>query len=488
MFMSGNLVFGGNCISCCKPMFNYDKSYQLLRINKQLCSFSADSRFLALANQSNLIIKNTGTFDDYLTFVFDDIIEGMEWSPDSEYIVCYSFKKAVVQIFSISYPDWKFKLTEGSSGLENVMWTPDSRHIITLADLNVQLSIWSLIDHSVMYIQCLKSSATKGIEFSPNGKYLALIVTETGQDNVDIYKTRDWKLSRKLICEGLSSIDGLCWSPNNEAMGIWCSIDGQAKLIVYSTLTESYEGVFCSEDNKLTDQIALGNQFEEKLRGLEIVKWMPSGQLLAVSGHNEVVVLLNSLTWKPILQLRLEPTIKENNYLMRVFKECIIKDVKDINRPPDKTSASNEKHILEEVGNRPVNIPIVKTDILIGADLSAITVNIIDTMEFSSCGQYLALRHRVYPSTLWVWDIQTNGIDIFILQNTISTVKWNPIHPQLLIFTESFFIFEWNPRGVLCYRTPRGMTTLDARWHPSGDVVVLCGYNRAVIYPIHNDR
>ena len=60
----------------------------------------------------------------------------------------------------------------------------------------MQLCIWSLIDHSVTYIPNLKSSAVKGVEFSPNGKYLAVIVSENGQDNVDIYKTKDWKLSR----------------------------------------------------------------------------------------------------------------------------------------------------------------------------------------------------------------------------------------------------------------------------------------------------
>lgn len=53
----------------------YDSSCDVFRISKQLCSFSQDGRFLALANQTNLLIKNTGTFDDYLTFVFPDIIE-----------------------------------------------------------------------------------------------------------------------------------------------------------------------------------------------------------------------------------------------------------------------------------------------------------------------------------------------------------------------------------------------------------------------------
>lgn len=66
------------------------------------------------------------------------LFQYIEWSPDSEYILCASLKKAIVQVFSICYPDWKCKLTEGSAGLEQVTWSPDSRHIITTGDFNVR--------------------------------------------------------------------------------------------------------------------------------------------------------------------------------------------------------------------------------------------------------------------------------------------------------------------------------------------------------------
>ncbi|XP_031784335.1 WD repeat-containing protein WRAP73 isoform X2 [Nasonia vitripennis] len=350
----------------------------------------------------------------------------------------------------------------------------------------VELCIWSLIDHSVIHIEDLKSSTNKGFEFSPNGKHLAVIVSDNGQDTVEIYKTKDWKLSRKLICEGLACIDALCWSPNSEIICIWCAISGLAKMIIYSTVTESYEAIFQPDDNKRTlgskESLTSCNHFDEKLRGLELVKWMPSGQLLAISGHNETIVLLNCLTWNPTLQLRLEPIVKGGNYLSRVFKECILKESKDSNRATEKTPPSNDKHIMEEVGSRPVNIPIVKTVTYIGGDSSTLAIHTIDIMEFSACGQYLSIRHRIYPGALWVWDVRTNAVDIIILQNNISAIKWNPINPRLLIFTESTHMYEWNPDEISCSSTPRGMTVLDARWHPTSSIVALCGYNRAVIY------
>lgn len=46
------------------------------------------------------------------------------------------------------------------------------------------------------YIQNVKSSSFDKLRFSPNGDRLAIIVTENGQDIVEIYKTANWNISR----------------------------------------------------------------------------------------------------------------------------------------------------------------------------------------------------------------------------------------------------------------------------------------------------
>lgn len=63
----------------------------------------------------------------------------MEWSSNSEYILCMNIKRAIVQIYSIRYPQWKCKLIEGSAGLQAVTWSPDSKYIFTIADFNVSI-------------------------------------------------------------------------------------------------------------------------------------------------------------------------------------------------------------------------------------------------------------------------------------------------------------------------------------------------------------
>ena len=469
-------------------MANNDSSSEIFRLNKQLCFFSFDGKFLAVANQEKLFIKNSQTFNDCLIFNFSHTIEGVQWSPKSNYILCYNIKECVVQIFSIYHPEWEFKLTEGSTGLESAIWAPDNKHILTLASFKIQLSIWCLESHSVTYIQYLKSSPSKGIEFSPNGVYLAIIVNEGGQDNVDIYKTKDWQLSRKLICKGLASIDGFLWSPNSEILSIWCAINGLAKMIIYSMINESYEALFHPVDNRCiaTAEELLKQKFDENLRGLENVNWMPNGQFLAVSGHNETIVLLNCITWKPLLKLRLKPVVRECDYLIRVFKEIVKKDARELNSVKVVKNSGSGKHLIEEVSSRPINIPINRNETL-GIETYSSAINVIDILEFSSCGRYLAVRNRSYMRSLWIWDIRTNGIDILVLQNVISGVRWDPIHPRLLVFTESNFMIVWNPTRTICVKIPREMTVLDARLNPNSNIAILVGYNRATTYCFEKD-
>lgn len=65
--------------------------------------------------------------------------------------------------------------------------------------LQIQISIWNLENQTVSHVQNLKTSAFDKLHFNPDGKKLAVIVTKEGQDNVEIYRTDNWKLSRVSI-------------------------------------------------------------------------------------------------------------------------------------------------------------------------------------------------------------------------------------------------------------------------------------------------
>jgi hypothetical protein len=46
-----------------------------------------------------------------------DKISYIEWAPDSEYLLCGLFKRAIVQAWSVTQPEWTCKIDEGSIGI-----------------------------------------------------------------------------------------------------------------------------------------------------------------------------------------------------------------------------------------------------------------------------------------------------------------------------------------------------------------------------------
>lgn len=232
--------------------------------------------------------------------------------------------------------------------------------------------------------------------------------------------------------------------------------------------------MFCPTRNNSSQ-----NEFIEhvSLKGIENVKWMPSGQLLAVAGFNEMIVLLNHVTWTSLSELYLEPVIKEN-YLNKVYEERTIQSKLSV-----KNTNFYDKHVLEEKSERPVNIKIGRK-----SDIERFSVAKFGILEFSFCGQYLAVKHQLYPTTLWIWNIIEDYFDYIILENPIVAAKWNPTRAHLLIFCECAYMFEWTPQTANCIPVPRNITILDARFHSEGNLLLLCGYNKAIIYEIDNSK
>ena len=64
------------------------------------------------------------------------------------------------------------KIDEGSAGVRNCIWAPDGCSILVIADFQIRISVYSLLDNSVKLMRGPKY-ADKGISFSPDGQLLA---------------------------------------------------------------------------------------------------------------------------------------------------------------------------------------------------------------------------------------------------------------------------------------------------------------------------
>jgi len=64
-----------------------------------------------------LYIKESGKLNNHIVYQCSDVIDHIEWSPDSKFILCQQSKRAVVEVWSIEEHDWRCKIDEGLAGL-----------------------------------------------------------------------------------------------------------------------------------------------------------------------------------------------------------------------------------------------------------------------------------------------------------------------------------------------------------------------------------
>jgi hypothetical protein len=111
-----------------------DFSETFAHSNAKLCKCSPNGKYLATPLKYRLVIRDSETLQIVQLFCCIDLIDIVEWSEDSKYILCGLLKRACTQIWSIDQPEWICKIDEGATGLSNVMWAISGRHILTVAD------------------------------------------------------------------------------------------------------------------------------------------------------------------------------------------------------------------------------------------------------------------------------------------------------------------------------------------------------------------
>uniref|UniRef100_A0A804QGT6 WD repeat-containing protein WRAP73 n=1 Tax=Zea mays TaxID=4577 RepID=A0A804QGT6_MAIZE len=244
------------------------------------CSFSPDSRFLAIAVDYRLVVRDVLSLKVVVQlFSCVDKISSVEWAPDSEYILCGLYKRPMVQAWSLSQPDWTCKIDEGPAGIAYARWSPDSRHILTTSEFQLRLTVWSLVNTACVHVQWPKHGS-KGVSFTKDGKFAAICTRRDCKDYINLLSCHSWEIMTVFAIDTVD-LAGVEWSPYDSAIVVWDS------LLEYKVLIYSPDG------RCLFKYLA----YESGL-GVKTVAWSPCGQFLAVGSYDQAVRTLNHLTWK----------------------------------------------------------------------------------------------------------------------------------------------------------------------------------------------
>ena len=149
-------------------------------------AFSPNSKFFAISKGLELLIYDNKSLKPLQTFSFCDFIEDIQWSKNSKLILVGLYKRSRCEIRNIENPKWYCSIDEGIQGMKYSLFSPDSLHILSICDHNIKLSIRSLVDKSLLYINFPKFSK-KGLSFSSKGNFMALAERKNAKDLIGIY-------------------------------------------------------------------------------------------------------------------------------------------------------------------------------------------------------------------------------------------------------------------------------------------------------------
>ncbi|XP_033103905.1 WD repeat-containing protein WRAP73-like [Anneissia japonica] len=432
---------------------------ELFKQTNQLCKFSPNGEYLANCVQYRLIIRDVKTLQIIQLYTCLDGIQYIEWSSDSKFVLCGMYKRGIVQVWSLDQSEWTCKIDEGSAGLVAVRWSPDGRHILTTADFHLRITVWSLVNKSVSYIKYPKDTK-QGIDFSRDGKYMALAERRDGQDFISIFAANTWHLVKHFE-SNTRDLQGVEWSPDGRVLCVWDSI------LEYKVLLYSVDGR-C---------IATYSAYEHAL-GIKCIAWSPSSQFLAIGSFDQIVRVLNHITWK---------TVAEHNHVPILDNTSVVTYREVEKRPkvmkPDRTwppmSSMFSVQSKYEIQDNPVQIPVVKPD----PDKPNPKIG-VSMVSFSPDNKYMASKNENMPNALWIWDVQKLTQVVLMLQvNSIRCLQWDPHQPRLAMSTGNNKMYMWSPAGCVSVEVPTeaSFQVNSLQWSLDGAAILLMGKDRMCV-------
>ncbi|KAH6790477.1 Transducin/WD40 repeat-like superfamily protein [Perilla frutescens var. frutescens] len=423
------------------------------------CAFSPNARFLAVAVDYRLVIRDVHTLKVVQLFSCLDKITYIEWALDSEYILCGLYKRPMLQAWSLEQPEWTCKIDEGPAGISYARWSPDSRHILTTSEFQLRLTVWSLLNTACIHLQWPKHGS-KGVSFTKDGKFAAICTRRDCKDYVNLLSCHTWEIMGVFAVDTLDLAD-IQWSHDDSAIVIWDSI------LEYKVLIYSPDGRCLSK-----------YQAYESGLGIKSVSWSPCSQFLAVGSYDQMIRVLNHLTWK---------VFAEFTHLSTVRGPCAAAVFKEVDEPLQL--GMSELSLSDEFIQRNAD-NAAETCIQVRYDVLEVPVTLpshkppadkpnpkqgIGLMLWSSDSQFICTRNDSMPTVLWVWDVQHLELAAILIQkDPIRAAAWDPTCPRLVVCTGSTNLYMWTPSGAYCINVPfPQFSVLDLKWNSDGSCLLL---------------
>mmetsp|Transcript_6052 Transcript_6052/g.10416 ORF Transcript_6052/g.10416 Transcript_6052/m.10416 type:complete len:429 (-) Transcript_6052:100-1386(-) len=403
-----------------------------------ICKWSPNGRYFATAVDYRLTIRDSETLKLVQVFTCLDQILDIDWSFDSKYILCALYKRSMVQVKSVENADWYCKITDPAAKIVSARWAPDGRHIITAADFQIRLSAWSLVNKSCTHIKFPKYP-NQGISFTRDGRWMALAIRKDCKDHVQVLSTESWDLVKQFAVDS-SDLADLAWSPDGHYICVWDS------CLEYKVLVYLPDG-----------KIILKYQAYENSLGVRCVSWAPGGQFIAIGSYDQKVRLLNTITWKAMVDLSHQTLISSGKAV--VYVEEV--------QQQTPQGGPKTRYIIAV---QPCTIPSTKPDT--GKPNPKMGIS---SVVWSFDSKFLYSRNENMPNVVWIWEVANLRLQsVLVHTNPVKAVEWDPIRPRLAVCTGTPALFVWNPASASVIDVPTGTLNISGlSWNPDGTSLLL---------------
>ncbi|GBG28459.1 WD repeat-containing protein WRAP73 [Hondaea fermentalgiana] len=403
-----------------------------VRTSHGLAKFSPDGQLAAFASGTGVVVvrvptiergtgNEAGGFKVECRFSCVDTVESIDWSADSLLVVCAQYKRALVQVFSVQDRTFTCRVSEGVGGLVHAALAPDGRHLVTIADFQLHLSVWSLVDETQRIFMNPKLPTTQGCRFSADGEFMAVAHRRECKDSVAVYSTSKGRWAKlQHFTVASTDLEEIVWSADNDAIIVRdCPIE--YRLLVYNPADGSL--------------LARYSAYEHAL-GIKTIAYSNASKFAAVGSFDNVCRVLNTMTWRPIAECEHPNSIVLRNSGIRWISQRAA-DQTDQAQTPALTG-NNANHSSTGVHK----FVVVKPDMKKPLPKSGIGL-----IAWSFDGQFLATRDDQKPFVIWIWKMDMlSPFAVLELSSRVNSFKWDPCQIRLAIASGDACAYMWTPQ------------------------------------------
>jgi len=452
---------------------------------QSLGRWSPDGAHLAGVSQNRVLVREAESLKLVAVHVCADKVERVDWSPDSKYLFSQTVAQGVVQVWSVGDAEWACRIDVGLGGVARAHWSPDSRHLLIVSDFQLFLSIWRLEDHSSPVQIRYPKYANRGISFSRNGRWLAVLRRTDCRDSVALHSCEEnWALITEFSVE--ADCADLAWAPGDASLMLWERPARAARLLRYSPRGERLSCLSVDDCGPLRCNFP-----------------SPSGQFHAVGGidgHVRVIGSDSAKLW-PLVKLTHDikvATAEVGEANIDVLREELVgagpvaRHLHRVGALPQPSSTLSVEggsvRYLRLAKPSAARVPeersLPESELAVDAD--GVPKRGIGQAMWSPDERYLATRVYSQPSTVWIWDLGCLQLSaVLIHRSPVRSISWEPSsvacgdHSRLAISTADPCLFLWSPRGATV--APCSLSAARLTWRVDGGALLLQERDRACV-------